>query len=194
MTNTVTIDAIRAELRHATPGQVSDLITSGELRNALSLSKTAFAARLNITRQTVIAYERGATMPAGFVILNASKILDVSLYPAGRAPELQICWVDELNDSAEKRAGRERLSAATLKRQRAAVVGCSSVFDGDPLRVASWFTFLTADTATSTTNANARLVAAVATWAGFNGVPELGEMGEAIRIALSAAARATNRD
>lgn len=192
MTNTLTIDAIRAERRHATCGQVSDLISTGELRRSLGLSKTAFAGLLNITRQTVVSYEIGATLPVVSVIKAASEYFNITLGFKRDVPKPGVFWVDELTTSAERRADSEQLAVATLKRQRAAVVGCSSVFDGDPLRVASWYTFLTADKATSTTNSNARLVAAVATWAGCHGVPELGEMADAIRIALSAAG--TNRD
>ncbi|ECK8239517.1 helix-turn-helix transcriptional regulator [Salmonella enterica subsp. enterica] len=192
MTNTLTIDAIRAERRHATCGQVSDLISTGELRRSLGLSKTAFAGLLNITRQTVVSYEIGATLPVFSVIKAASECFNITLGFKRDEPKPGVFWVDELTTSAERRADSEQLAEATLKRQRAAVVGCSSVFGGDPLRVASWYTFLTAETATSTTNSNARLVAAVATWAGCHGVPELGEMADAIRIALSAAG--TNRD
>ncbi|EED6909392.1 helix-turn-helix transcriptional regulator [Salmonella enterica subsp. enterica] len=192
MTNTLTIDAIRAERRHATCGQVSDMISTGELRRSLGLSKTAFAGLLNITRQTVVSYEIGATLPVVSVIKAASDYFNITLSFRRDGPKPGVFWVDELTTSAERRADSEQLAEATLKRQRAAVVGCSSVFGGDPLRVASWYTFLTAETATSTTNSNARLVAAVATWAGCHGVPELGEMADAIRIALSAAG--TNRD
>ncbi|EGF8152506.1 helix-turn-helix transcriptional regulator [Salmonella enterica subsp. enterica serovar Enteritidis] len=192
MNNMLTIDAIRAERRHATCGQVSDLISTGELRRSLGLSKTAFSGLLNIARQTVISYETGVTMPASPVIKAVSEYFNITLGLQRDAPKQGVFWVDELTASAERRADSEQLSAATLKRQRSAVVGCSSVFNGDPLRVASWYTFLTDETATSTTNSNARLVAAVATWAGCHGVPELGEMADAIRIALSAAG--TNRD
>lgn len=79
MTNTLTIDAIRAERRHATCGQVSDMISTGELRRSLGLSKTAFAGLLNITRQTVVSYEIGATLPVVSVIKAASDYFNITL-------------------------------------------------------------------------------------------------------------------
>lgn len=211
MNNALSVDAIRAEGRQATCGHLSDLVSSGALRGSLGLSKTAFAGLLDIKRQTILAYESGVTLPALSVVLSVADIFNIAIskYTAENTqaqsasvpptlaaiPERETVaeampqrdWGAELIALAVRRAEAERLSPATLKRQRAAVNGCQSVLKGDPLSVASWYAFIADDAATSTQASNAKLVAAVAAWAAFNGVPELMELAGAIKIALSGA-------
>lgn len=192
MNNETSIESIRAQARRATCGQLSDMLSSGELRESLAMSKTKFAELLAIKRQTIMSYESGVSIPPISIVKKLSEILNVTMLKPSNwescttaAPQRD--WCAELIEQAARRAEAMGLTKGTHDRQRHAVTGCKTVLNGDPLAVASWYSFVTDAGATSTQTSNAKLVAAVATWASFNGAPELGEIGSAIKIALSAA-------